>query len=86
MNYRVIYIAYIFCAILVLEPLLAAYYFVKTGELFYFRTREGKGDMPVSYHVANAVFQPYFGYTLRPGRVEAFEEAQEWRDNKFGFV
>ncbi|MFQ5668213.1 MAG: SGNH/GDSL hydrolase family protein [Candidatus Binatia bacterium] len=41
--------------------------------------------MAPTYHVANAVFQPYFGYTLRPGREDKFAETRTWRANNFGF-
>ncbi len=83
---RFAYLVYFLFTLILVEPLLAGYYYLRTGEFYYTRSLEGKGEVPPTYHVAKAVFQPYFGYTLQPGRMETFEETRQWRANNFGFV
>lgn len=83
---RIILLAFVYCMIFVLglEALLSAYYYVSAGKVFYGRTI-AKHDMSPTYSVAQAVFHPYFGYTLRPGREGEFNENRRWRANNFGF-
>lgn len=78
-------IAYVAGLGAILEVLLVAYYYGETGQFYYTRPQPAGEGLAPGYHIAEAVFQPYFGYTLRPGREGEFAQTRRWRANNFGF-
>lgn len=72
-------------AAIALEVTALLAYAATVGGLFYARDRTDKGAVPAAFHVAEAVFQPYAGYVLRPGRSGSYDEEHAWRANNSGF-
>lgn len=70
--------------VLTVEAASTLFFFFDRGTIFHLRDKTADGGVPAAFHVADAVFQPYAGYVLRPGREGAFGGAG-WRANNSGF-
>lgn len=66
------------------EIVIAGFHAYRTGEIIYFRDSDA-GTIPAALTLPGAVFQPYFGYTLRAGRTEDYLDEGPWKANNFGF-
>lgn len=66
------------------EVSLAGLHYATTGSLIYARDPDA-GTVPPALQLPGAVFQPYFGYTLREGRDGDYLEQGRWVANNFGF-
>lgn len=75
---------YLVGLVLVLETVLAGFYYTTNGHLIYTRTVTA-GAVPDALQLPGAVFQPYMGYTLRRGRTGTYLDEGEWIANNFGF-
>lgn len=76
----------LYCLVLLAlaEATMAGFHAYRTGTLIYTRDA-GAGQVPAGLQLPGAVFQPYFGYTLRKGREGPYLDEGQWVTNNFGF-
>lgn len=77
-----------FCALLAfatMEILAALFFLIDRGKLPYGGQGEDGGIQVQALQVADAVFQPYVGYVLRPGRIGDYLDDYRWQANNRGY-
>lgn len=74
----------ILALVALVEATLLIWHALHAHELYYWRS-PAAGAIPQAFQLPGAVFQPYYGYTLRPGRKGDYIGGTKWRANNFGF-
>lgn len=77
-----------FCVLLAfatIEILAALFFLIDRGRLPYGGQGEDGGIQVQALQVADAVFQPYVGYVLRPGRIGDYLDDYQWQANNRGY-
>lgn len=70
--------------LVLVEATVTGFHYYRTVTLIYTRDA-GTGQVPAELQLPGAVFQPYFGYTLRQGRDGPYLDEGHWVANNLGF-